>query len=269
LIVNAFTDENRPSMAHLSRITVYPVKALDGLSVQQARVFPNGALEYDRRFALCDSDGRFINGKRTDRVHRIRSKFDSARRSLVVRMDQDERRFDVSADRPELEAWFGERIGRPVRLLENPAGGFPDDTNAPGPTVVATATLREVASWFPGLGLDEVRARFRANLELEGVEPFWEDRLYGTGGSEVAFQIGDVMFAGVNPCRRCVVPTRSPLTGEPISGFAKRFAERRGETLPAWADRSRFDHFYRLAVNTRLSQADGGTVRVGDAVRII
>jgi uncharacterized protein YcbX len=138
-----------------------------------------------------------------------------------------------------------------------------------GPTVISTATLADVTTWFPGLEVGETRRRFRANLEIEDVEPFWEDRLYGEEGEAVRFQIGDVQLEGTNPCQRCVVPTRSTDSGERYAEFATIFERQRYETLPWWATRSRFDHFYRLAVNTRPVTGQTGTIRVGDEVRIL
>jgi hypothetical protein len=126
-----------------------------------------------------------------------------------------------------------------------------------------------VATWFDGLAPGEVRRRFRANLEIDGVEPFWEDRLYSDEGGAVRFQVGDVVLDGTNPCQRCVVPTRSSETGERYDEFARIFESRRYETLPYWATRSRFDHFYRLAVNTRPVPGKEGTIRVGDEVTIL
>ncbi len=150
--------------------------------------------------------------------------------------------------------------------------GFPDDLESPGPTVVSTATLRTVAGWFAGLNEDEVRRRFRANLEIDAegndLPPFWEDRLCGPAGQATRFRVGDVVFSGTNPCQRCIVPTRDAATGDAWPRFAKAFAQAREVSLPAWAERSRFDHFYRLAVNTRLAGA-GGRIRVGDAVEVL
>ena len=80
---------------------------------------------------------------------------------------------------------------------------------------------------------------------------------------------GGVLLEGVYPCQRCAVPGRSPTTGEAIPGFAKTFAERRREGFPAWVTASRFDHFYRLAVNTRPAQREPGSIRVGDEVAIL
>ena len=257
-------------VARLSHIQVFPVKSLDPRSINQVNVLSSGALQHDRRFALVDAEGQFINGKRTPLIHRIRSKFDVASNTLHLEIDAHRRSFSMNSDRLALESWLAEHFSMPVKVQENTQCGFPDDLDATGPTVISTATLETVASWFPGLTLEEGRLRFRANLEINGVEPFWEDQLFGEMDQVVQFRVGNVLFEGMNPCQRCVVPTRSPLTGEPLKGFTKTFVERRRETLPAWAVASRFDHFYRLAVNTRLAPGEsGGTIRTSDVVEIV
>ena len=73
-------------MPYLSRITIYPVKSLEGYDVDEATVLPGGALDYDRRFAIRDAAGKWVNGKRTDDVHRLRSSFDLASRTLELRI---------------------------------------------------------------------------------------------------------------------------------------------------------------------------------------
>ena len=260
-------------MPHLARITIYPVKSLDGVDLPEAVVFPGGALEHDRRFAMVDSKGQVVNGKRTDRVHQVRSLYDPANRLLTLglRDRPGETAFSIDADRTALHAWLSDHFGFPVTLREAPETGFPDDTDAPGPTVIASSTLLAVADWFGGLDLDDCRGRFRANLEIGGVEPFWDDRLYAEAGASVRFRIGGVVFEGVNPCQRCAVPARSPRSGEPLPGFVSRFRDLRKQTLPPWATASRFDHFYRLAINTRrpLASSEPGVVRVGDEVEIL
>lgn len=60
-------------MAHLARITIYPVKSLDGMDVPEANVLPPGELEHDRRFAIVDEEGWAVHGKRTPLVHVIRA----------------------------------------------------------------------------------------------------------------------------------------------------------------------------------------------------
>ena len=254
----------------LARITIYPVKSLDGVDVGTADVTVTGALRGDRRYALVDLKGEFVNAKRTARIQLLRSEFDLAAERIMLRREgfPDWPSFHLADDRPQLEDWLSDYLGLRVRLVENADAGFPDDTEALGPTVVSTATLAAVAEWFPGLTLDEVRRRFRANLEIDGVEAFWEDRLFAGEGEPLPFLVGDALFGGTNPCQRCVVPTRDAQTGEVLPGFAKRFAEQRAATLPAWANAARFNHFYRLAVNTRPLAAAGTRMHVGDVIQL-
>ena len=44
-------------MPTLDRITIYPIKSLDGIDVAQARVLACGALEHDRLWRLVDLEG--------------------------------------------------------------------------------------------------------------------------------------------------------------------------------------------------------------------
>jgi hypothetical protein len=262
---------------YLSRITIYPIKSLDGVDVPQAALLASGALEHDRRFALLGEDGKFINGKRFDAMHRLRTSVNLAERSVTLtagdgRTGSAPRTFDLDADRAALETWLRNQLGldESVRLAENAEAGFPDDTEASGPTIVGTATLEAVAAWFPQLSLAEIRRRFRANLEIGGVEPFWEDRLYAAADQIVRFQLGEAVLEGVNPCQRCVVPSRDALTGEITPHFAKQFSIHRQQSLPPWAAASRFDHYYRLAVNSRVPRGDPRRqVRTGDRLQIL
>lgn len=258
-------------MPTLTRIRIYPFKSFDAQSVDSALLLSGGALQHDRRFALRDRDGEVLDGKRSPKVHELRSHFDAATNQLELRLEGccTVDSFDVYRQRTELEAWLSEYFGQSIELVENPEAGFPDDTDSPGPTVIATATLAAVADWFPALSTDEVRDRFRANLEIGGVEPFWEDRLVAGAGKVVRFRIGEAELWGTNPCQRCVVPSRNPISGEVIREFAKSFSRHRQESLPAWAPPDRFDHFYRLATNTRPAESRECLLRVGDDVQIV
>lgn len=253
--------------ATLGRITLYPLKSFDPLVVEKSLILPNGALQHDRQFALIDSAGMIINAKRFASIHSCRVLLDPFTRILTVRdaRGQVEHQWDVDRNRPEIEGWFSDRLSTNVQLVEHDQGGFPDDTNAPGPTVVSLATYQAVAGWFSGMSIEAVRLRFRANLEINGVCPFWEDRLFGSEDHARAFQIGNLQLAGTNPCQRCAVPTRDPVTGVVWPEFAKQFSRHRAEQLPDWAARDRFDHFYRLTVNTRAIIA-GTVIQIGDLV---
>lgn len=257
-------------MPRLARITIYPVKSLPGLELSSVEALPSGALKFDRRWAIVDADGQWVNGKRTSAIHRLRAEFDLAAEQVTLRAGDGGAgsTLPLVGDRRPLENWLSTFFGFAVRVEENSTHGFPDDTEAPGPTFIGTATIEAVAGWFPGLSLDSIRARFRANLEIGDVEPFWDDRLYAGAGEAVRFRVGKLEFLGVNPCQRCVVPTRSPKDGTVLPQFARIFAEKRATELPTWADQRRFDHYYRLAVNTRPAHF-GGMLHVGDSVEIV
>jgi uncharacterized protein YcbX len=253
-------------MPRLAHITLYPIKSLDGVEVPAAAVLPAGPLENDRRFAIFDRDGQIINGKRTAAIHRIRAAYTGDLSAVELSMAGSGlpgARFDLVGDRSPLADWLSRALATTCTIRENAQTAFPDDAQSPGPTIVSTGTLAEVARWFD-LSADEVRRRFRPNLQIDASEPFWEDRLFGPSRQRpVRFSIGDVALYGVNPCERCVVPTRGSTTGEVLATFAKRFAELREGRLPAWTSRAAFDHFYRLAVNTRLAPGASAGMRIG------
>jgi uncharacterized protein len=252
-------------------ISLYPIKSLDGVAVPAARILAGGTLEHDREFALFDDQGKWINGKRDSRIHRIRAEYDLSG-LLVSLRDTDElrpRTFHLVEQRREAEAWFEDFFGVRVQLRRDIQNGFPDDVESTGPTIVGAGTLREVSSWFGIADPEETRRRFRANIELATELPFWEDRLFDDAETQVEFRIGDVTVLGVNPCQRCAVPSRNPSTGAVIPDFQRVFAARREETLPPWATLSRFNHYYRLSVNTRLPVSEAGkSIRCGDEVRV-
>ncbi len=257
---------------YVSRLFVYPIKALNRVGVECVTILKSGAIKRDREFAIFDESGQFVNGKRNNRVHALRSQFDLDTSLVYLRVQGTDRTqtFNLEKEREALEGWLGGYFGFPVRVMQNLDMGFPDDTVSPGPTIISTATLEAIASWYPGLDVEEISLRFRANIEISGVPAFWEDRLFAEAGQTVDFQIGDVKFMGVNPCQRCVVITRDSQTGEAYPNFQKTFVTKRRETLPEWTERSRFNHFYRLAINTRLpASEEGKTIRVNDEIKIL
>jgi uncharacterized protein YcbX len=258
-------------MPYLAKILLYPIKSLDGVAVEKATILSSGALAYDREFAIFDHQGKLVNAKRQAKIHLLRCQISPASRTISWQIPgQDSPQvFHLDQQRLALEAALSDFFGFAVKLQQNSILGFPDDTNAPGATVVSTASLTEVASWFPGMSVEEMRRRIRANIEIGGVPAFWEDQLFTTQGNTVSFQVGDVHFLGVNPCQRCVVPTRDSFLGTADANFPKIFVQQRQATLPSWVDTSQFKHFYSLSVNTRLPASETGkTLQIGDQIQI-
>jgi uncharacterized protein YcbX len=217
-------------MPTISLIRIHPIKGLPPADVTAARVLPSGALELDRRWALVDARGRFVNGKNVAAIHTLHAQFDVT----VLEVTVDGRTFSLTRQGAELAAWCGERLGQAVTWTENAEVGFPDDLEATGPTLVGAASVGAVAAWF-GLTVDGTRRRFEVQA--------------------------------INPCARCVVPSRDAHTGEALAGFQKRFAELRQQHLPPGTSTALFSHYYRFTVNTRIAANEAGKViRVGDVV---
>jgi len=283
----------------LASIRLHPIKALDPVSVNEARIGPNGGLELDRVWALYSADGRWVNAKRTAAMHLIRAVYSPDINSVTLTVPGDRRNipamtFAFPGDADGAAEWFSMYFEQAIQIRYT-REGFPDDGLAPGPTIVSTASLETVCEWFPGMTLDEARRRFRTTLEIdaagahetrrveflpgagdlensavaaEPLPPFWEDQLFAESDTSVVrFRIGDVAFEGSNPCARCPVPARDSQTGIDTIGSQKRFIELRRAQLPPWAPAERFDHFYRLATNTRVpSTEQGKLLRLGDAL---
>lgn len=287
-------------LPRLTNLRLHPIKSLDPFSVSEARIGPGGGLEHDRAWALFSVDGRWVNAKRTGAMQLIRATYAPDLSSVTLAVPGDRRNvpartFPFPGGTEDAAEWFSVYFEQQI-LVRHAPEGFPDDNIANGPTIISTASLQRVCEWFPGMTLDNARQRFRTTLEIDNADlernanaianaagtqdaakaaianghlpAFWEDQLYGEDErSVVRFRIGEVHFEGSNPCARCPVPSRDPQTAADLAGFQKRFSDLRRETLPPWAPAARFDHFYRLAVNTRVAPTETGKLlAVGDTL---
>lgn len=257
-------------MAAVERLRVYPVKGLDGIELETTAITPGGTLAGDREFALITERGERFNGKQSARIHELDTDFDPDSGLLSVRPPEGEPvQFELREERGREQAadWFGDFFEEPLACRRDTEDGFVDRTSM-GPSVISTATLEEMASWFEELSVHGVRRRMRANVEISGVPAFWEDRFVGADAP--TFEAGSVEFEGVTPCARCVVPSRDPDTGDPLPEFRDQFVRKRRETFPEWADDDAFDHFFTAMLIARIPDHDrDGQLAVGDTVSLL
>jgi hypothetical protein len=260
----------KQNMAKLDKIFLFPIKSLDPVAVQEVKITAGGALQGDREFALFDQNGKYINAKRYPSIHRMRAQYQWEKRLVSLQvLQQTPASFHLDHDRDGLQDWFSRFFEQPVELRHNSINGFPDDRRAWGATVISQASLLKVQSWYtdPFLTLEDLRLRFRTNLEVADVDAFWEDSLFGKESEMVGFQIGAVQFWGTNPCQRCPVPTRDPFTGETYVNFQNIFSQARAATINDNIESDRLKHFYYFALNTRIPMSEAGkTLKVGDRI---
>ncbi len=230
---------------YIASLHIYPVKGLQGVEVDAARVTPFG-LAGDRRYMLVDAEDRFIS----QRFHPQLTQFgvevvqqeggsastlrishsdagvlevpleredenDRALASLRVQVwDDVTAAVDVGA---EARAFFSDALREDIRLVWMPEVGdrFADPAYASGNERVS------FADGFPLLvlgqaSIDELNTRlevqvplnrFRANVIVGGTAPWEED-----GWKEMS--TGEVRLDVVKPCARCVVITTDQETGE-------------------------------------------------------
>jgi uncharacterized protein len=256
----------------VNRIAIYPVKSLDGISLQKALIGTGGCLFHDREYAMSDADGNFIAGKTNPRVHSLRSAFELEDEIIYLRHQNEAtwKKFHLRKELSAIQLYLTEFFEVPVVLHKNTNGRFLDIPDISGMTVLSTASLRSVSKWFDTMNLEEVRRRFRATIEIEGVPPFWEDRLFSREGMGIEFKIGDVTLLGISPRARCVVPTRNPDSGEVIHSFPKNFAKHRASSLPQWSKLKEYGHHYHLTVNCYVPPSESGKwIHVGNDVTLV
>ncbi len=256
----------------VSKITIFPIKSLDGVSLQKAMISAGGCLVHDREYAIFNKLGKFVNGKSTPLVHSLRSEFDLDNNIVAFRRNEETvwKKFDLLNENNKIASYLSDHFKIPVTFLQNSTGRFLDIPDISGITVLSTASLDVVSNWFDDLSVEESRKRFRATIELEGVEAFWEDHLFTSDGKSIEFLIGDVTVFGISPRARCVVPTRNTISGEVTKAFPKTFAKQRAAALPEFSLLEEYGHNYYLSVDCYIPDSETGKyINTGDAVKII
>lgn len=196
----------------LANIRLHPIKALDPVHVNEARIGPNGGLEFDRVWALYSADGRWVNAKRTAAMHLIRAAYAEDLSSVTLTVPGDLRdipamTFAFPGDTEGAAEWFSMYFEQALQVRYT-REGFPDDGLAPGPTIVSTASLEAVCAWFPGMALDEARRRFRATLEIDAA-----NSAAGTGAN------GTARPASASDSGKSVLNTAAPRPAEKLAAF--------------------------------------------------
>lgn len=255
----------------VSKIRIYPVKSLDCVEMDEV-VIGKKVLQHDREFAMFNKEGKFINGKRTARVNLLRSSFDLENYNVTFNEEgkNSYSTFHLLDDRKSIEKYLSEFFGDEVFIIQNKEGKFLDIPDMSGITIASEASIDSLCESFPGITQDQMRLRFRANIELSNAPAFWEDNLFAEPGICVEYNLGNVKLFGVAPRERCIVPTRDSFTGKSYPYFTKKFVEARKNSLPEWSLLTAYNHFYFFTADTFIPESEEGKIiSVGDELEII
>lgn len=230
------TDTTSPratAPATVGSLHVYPIKSCRGLTLEQARLTPQGFAD-DRHWMLVRPNGRFVTQRELPRLALVevrvaaeglelrapgmaplrvpRESGDTARPVTVWKFDGSG--LDCGAGPA---AWFSEFLQTPLVLVafdpRQPRTCSPEWTQGLHATtefsdgypvlVISRASLDDLNARLPrALPME----RFRPNLVLEGTAAFDEDRIH-------ELRVGDVTLRLVKPCVRCSITTTDQQRG--------------------------------------------------------
>ena len=271
------------SALEVSRLFIYPIKSLAGISVDAVEVTEKG-FKNDRRFMLVDPENRFLTIRQYPLMTRLQPEleeeginvrslhtdmpplfipFPSQQSTLekVVIWNAEVAAQSISA---VIDSWFSQVFGTFVKLVYmpqesmrpvdttsgfKPAGKFVSFADAYPFMMMGEASLSDLNRRYEGassFGFD----RFRPNIVFSGGYPNQEDEIG-------RFSINGVTFQGIENCARCTVPNVDPKTGivdintEPLA------------TLSKYRLQNRKVNFGRNVVHSGT-----GTVRIGDILEL-
>ena len=252
-------------MAHVSWLTIAPVKGLSLVELDELVLARNGVAE-NRRFYLVDAEGQRYGLLREGSLGLVRPAWDAARRRLELafpdgsvvagEMDVDG---EVTTDfygrpvsgrvvrGPWSEA-LSAYVGRPVQLVRTEAGTAVDRDRGPV-SMLSEASLEELRRQAGREERVDPR-RFRMLIGIGGVRAHGEDEWIGR-----RVQVGEAVVALREQVARCAITTQNPATGEPDFDTLREIRAYRGVR-----ERKLIDFGVYGGV------AEPGRVRLGDPV---
>jgi uncharacterized protein len=209
---------------HIASLYRYPVKGLSPEPLQSVELKSGETLPFDRAYAIENGPGRFdVNAPRhlpkinflmlmrDERLATLRSAFDDATETLTISRDGKQvarGQLTSTLGRQLIEQFLGAymkaELRGPPKIVQAPGHSF-SDMAAKCVHIVNLASVREVERII-GRPVDPLR--FRANLYLDGMEPWsefaWLDREICIGPTRLA------VFART---QRCEATNVDPATG--------------------------------------------------------
>ena len=260
---------------YLDQITLYPIKSLAGISVNQWPVTPRG-LQYDRQWMLIDQQGRFLSQRQLPQMTLIETAITEHQLILsangvenltlaLAPEKEEERSVSIWNDQcmswrvsKTADEWLSDVLNCACQLVYQPQHhtrlidqnfGTPSDqiyfSDGFPFLLISDSSLTCLNS---AMNLSLPMSRFRPNLVITNcpgyAEDFWRE-----------IQLGEVSFRLPKPCSRCAITTIDTTTGlmgkEPLSTLNR---------LRKWHNQV---FFGQNAIHDNT-----GVLRIGDPLRV-
>ena len=266
---------NQMTKLVVSSLSIYPVKSCREI-IQTSSFVGDFGLQNDRRWMVVDEQGVMITQRKISKMCLVQPKLTTTglilnsatinSLSVAIPTHNNKRNVRVWAD--ECQAfdagdaaanWLSQILEKKCRLVY-----FPDDEfRQVDLDYAAEGDKTAFSDGFPLLlisqaSLDDLNQRlsspitmnrFRANIVIEGCEPFAED-----GWKKI--RIGGITFRIVKPCSRCVIPSINIDTAE--------LEEEPTKTLSAYRKRDK-----KIFFGQNVIAESTGQIKTGMSVEIV
>jgi uncharacterized protein YcbX len=257
-------------MRTVSRLSIAPVKGMALVHPLEISLGPTGVAE-NRRFHIVDEDGRRYGQIRDGKLVRIAPTYDAEGDLLSLLFpDGEVVAGEVALGEPIVTDFYGRNVpgrvvagpwadaisayaGRPLRLVKTDAPGAGVDRSNGSVSMLADASLDELAR---NSGRDTVDPRrFRMLIGVAGCAPHEEDEWVGKN-----VRVGEAVIRLHEEVARCAITTQDPDSGIPDFDTLREIKSYRG---------TRDDDGKHIDFGVFGEVAEPGVVRLGDAVEPI
>ena len=247
----------------ISAIYRYPLKGFSAERLTNVNLVPGQEIPFDRAFAIENGPSgfnpadpaalpkiRFLMLMRNEKIARFNSRFDTESGVLTISRNGEVcvsgSLFDETSVQA-IERWIAEKFGEDLR--GEPRILFAEDHTFSdvGEKVLHLINLASVRALGEKIGKPLDPMRFRANLVIDGLEPFAELDWPGQ-----QLQAGETILTAVARTQRCAATNVDPLTGN------------RDLQLP----RSLMGFFGHSDFGVYLKVNRGGRIAAGDTISI-